>query len=210
MTQLIRGAVLEGCSASGKTSVLKALKLRQAQLDLERSVAVLGEHYSQALQNFHGEHRWLSQDNHQLILTERIEALESLERWSSAMGPASRQARGVFFVLERFHLNHRLTYEEDVDWVEETETRLEKLYAVCFLLTVSEPHVADRLTFRLRTAGKPHGAQAVELATRQFLEQQQRLLRAADRASVPTVVLCTDDQNWTRCADVILERLISE
>jgi hypothetical protein len=33
MTALIRGAVLEGCFAAGKTSVLKALKRRQAELD---------------------------------------------------------------------------------------------------------------------------------------------------------------------------------
>ena len=47
----IRGVVIEGLSNAGKTSVLRAIKREQAKDDKsERSVVILGEHYSQALQ----------------------------------------------------------------------------------------------------------------------------------------------------------------
>lgn len=49
---MIRGIILEGVSCSGKTSLLHALNRVHAENpDNERSVLVLGEHYSQALQN---------------------------------------------------------------------------------------------------------------------------------------------------------------
>lgn len=55
----MRGIILEGYSHAGKTSVLKSLKLIQAQDELaERSVIVLSEHYSQVLHNI-----GLSQEN---------------------------------------------------------------------------------------------------------------------------------------------------
>jgi hypothetical protein len=51
----IRGVILEGHSNAGKTSLLRALKRYQANDDgAESSVVVLGEHYSQVLQNGRG------------------------------------------------------------------------------------------------------------------------------------------------------------
>ena len=56
MNSLVSGIVLEGLSTAGKTSVLKAIKLAQAQdAEAERSVVILGEHYSQQLQKIHGK-----------------------------------------------------------------------------------------------------------------------------------------------------------
>lgn len=48
----IRGVILEGYSNAGKTSLLKAIKQSQA-LDesTELNVVILGEHYSQILNN---------------------------------------------------------------------------------------------------------------------------------------------------------------
>jgi thymidylate kinase len=207
MTSLIRGAILEGTSAAGKTSVLKALKRRQAELELERSVVILGEHYSQALQRVHGEYAILPVDEHRRLLGERLEALDALQRWSSKLGPTERDARGVFFVLERFHLNHRMSYATELEWIESVEARLAGLHAVCFLVTVSEALVPERVAWRLRASGKPHEPSDVEKAARIFVEQQQRFLEAAERSKLRTVCVSTDDRNWDRCAQEILDEI---
>jgi hypothetical protein len=201
----MHGAVLEGCSAAGKTSVLKALKRVQAERDLERSVVIVGEHYSQALQKLGGERVWLSLEEHRDLLCDRLEALEALARWGARLDGASRNARGVFFVLERFHLNHRLTYPDDVAWSADVEARLARLHGVCCLLTVSEPCVPARIEVRLRTGGKPHDAAHVQRAAREFLENQERFLAEAKRSALPTLTLATDDQDWDRCARTILD-----
>ena len=206
---LIRGAVLEGCSAAGKTSVLKALKRRLAELELERSIVILSEHYSQALQKIGGEYRLLTPDEHRSLLDERLHALESLQQWGLVLGSASIQSRGVFFVLERFHLNHRIAYAQ-LSEATEQEARLKKLHAVCFLLTVSESHVAQRLTVRLRASGRSCDPQAVAAASDEFMIEQAKFVQAAERSSLSTIVINTDDQNWQRCADLILEHLSTE
>jgi hypothetical protein len=201
----VRGAVLEGCSAAGKTSVLKALKRLQAELDLERSVVIIAEHYSQALQKLGQERAWLSPEEHRLLLSERLEALEALQRWGERLHPVSDNAGGVFFVLERFHLNHRMTYQEDLDWSAGIEARLAHLGAMCCLLTVSESFVPERLAMRLRASGKPHDTAHVAQATRDFLKQQERFHEAAKRSALPTLILSTDDRDWNRCARAILD-----
>ncbi|WP_339320259.1 hypothetical protein [Paenibacillus sp. FSL R10-2734] len=75
----IRGIIIEGYSHAGKTSVLKALKLLQAQDESsERSIIVLSEHYSQILNNDHGEFQRLNRDEHLQVLKERVNMLKSL------------------------------------------------------------------------------------------------------------------------------------
>ena len=207
---LIRGAVLEGCSMAGKTSVLKALKRRQSERELELSVVVIGEHYSQVLQKVKGEYEVLSQAEHRQLLSDRLETLEKLQGWGRKLGP-SAQSRGVFFALERFHLNHRLGYEEEADddesWYRELEQRLKGLHATCVLLTISEACVADRVEYRQRSSGKPIDAESLEEERRGWVRQQARYLRAARDSSVPTIIVNTDDLDWTRYADQILDEL---
>ncbi len=208
---LIRGAVLEGCSMAGKTSVLKALKRRQSERDLELSVVVIGEHYSQVLQKVQGEYEVLSQAEHRQLLSDRLETLEKLQGWGRKLGP-SAQSRGVFFALERCHLNHRLGYEEERDdddesWYRELEQRLNELHATCFLLTISEPCVVDRVEHRRRSSGKPIDAESLEEERRGWIRQQERYLRAVRDSSVRTIMVNTDDRDWSRCADQILDEL---
>jgi len=196
---------------AGKTSVLAALKRRHSERDLERSVVILGEHYSQVLHKVHGEYKPLPQNEHRQLLSHRIETLERLQGWGKSLGPASIRARGVFFLLERVHLNHRLGYEDDDDsWSQELEQRLNGLNAFCFLLTISEPFVADRVEHRRRSSGKPCDAKSLSKANGDFIRQQERYRLAARHSSVPTIILNTDDRDWTRCADQILDELGSE
>jgi thymidylate kinase len=197
---MIRGVVLEGCSAAGKTSVLKALKRRQAEVGPERSVIVLSEHYSQALQAVGSGHRYLSVTEHRSLLSERLNTLESLQSWAIRSGATSREAQGVFFLLERFHLNHRISYPDDSAWSAETESRLNALNAICFLLTLSPSLVRERVAARLARASGTSDASRLEAATQSFIEQQQEFLRVSAISSVRTVLLNTDDANWDRCA----------
>ncbi len=203
MTRLIRGAVLEGTSAAGKTSVLEALKRGQAERDAERSVVILGEHYSQALQRMGGRRAMLPELEHRRILEERVATLESLNRWARTVESSSWQALALFFVLERFHLNHRVGYDgQEPAWIERLEDRLCDIGAVCFLLTVSPQNVEERIRPRIQG-----GPQALQEGSEKFLEQQDRLLEVARRSRVPTELLSTDDGDWSRCAVSILERL---
>ncbi len=203
MSGLIRGVVLEGCSAAGKTSVLRALKAAQAELGRERSVVVLAEHYSQALQRNSDGHRRLSCDEHRTLLSARLDALESLGEWAARAPCAPRESAGVLFVLERFHLNHRSSYPEDGAWSEAVEARLARLGAVCALLTVSPQRAAERVSTRVTAA-------ELESATAAFLVEQEVLARAAEASRLGTVRVCTDEQGWNRHAREILERLERE
>jgi hypothetical protein len=180
------------------------LKRLQAELDLERSVVILAEHYSQALQKVGSERIVLSLEEHRRLLCERLEALETLERWGRRLGDVKPESGGVFFALERFHLNHRMSYPGDGDWSAGIEARLESLGAICCLLTVSAARVPERLALRLRRSGKPHDASQIEQATRDFLAQQERYLAEAKHSSLATQILDTDDMDWNRCARAIL------
>ena len=196
---MIRGAVLEGCSGVGKTSLLKAVKRRQAQLGPERSVVVLSEHFSQALQKTRGGYEELSLAEHRQLLAERLGALESLQAWAARAGDASRDTCGVFFLLERFHLNHRTSFPEDAEWSAALESRLGALGAVCFLLTASPAVARERLVARrgaLRQSEIPS-----------FADRQRLLLRASQASRLRTVVLATDDGDWERCAAAVLAAL---
>src|SRR5690606_18033471 len=103
-----RGVILEGCSNAGKTSLLRALKRLQAgDEQAESSVVVLGEHYSQVLQNVRGQLVRLSREQHLELLSDRVDMLKKLNDWANHLGPWRRKSRGLFFILERFHLSHR-------------------------------------------------------------------------------------------------------
>jgi hypothetical protein len=108
MNSLVFGLVLEGLSTAGKTSVLREIKRVQAKDEnAERSVVILGEHYSQQLQVIHGKEVSLSVSSHAELLIERISGVEVLNKWATSLGPHRRTSRGLFYLFERFHLNHR-------------------------------------------------------------------------------------------------------
>jgi hypothetical protein len=75
----IRGVILEGYSNAGKTSLLRAIKQYQSQDEsAERNIVILGEHYSQILNNNHGEYVSLTRKEHIKLLRERVEMLKKL------------------------------------------------------------------------------------------------------------------------------------
>lgn len=106
MSAMVSGIVLEGLSTAGKTSVLKEIKqVQAADSESERSVVVLGEHYSQQLQMIHGVETSLNVSSHAELLGQRISSIEVLHSWAVELGPHRRTSRGLFYLFERFHLN---------------------------------------------------------------------------------------------------------
>ena len=74
----------------------------------ERSIVVLTEEYSQICNMIGGELVFLEREEHLRLLQKRVEMLEQLNAWINKLGSDEHERRGVFFVLERFHLNHRV------------------------------------------------------------------------------------------------------
>lgn len=131
---MIRGVILEGLSTTGKTSVLSALKrVHSSSSHAERTMIALSEHYSQILHSDHGVLRSLDQNEHIQLLNQHIAYLEQLYSWIESLGQ-TKPSNGIFFILERFHLNHRAAFADHSE-IEALEQRLMRLNAKCVLLT---------------------------------------------------------------------------
>jgi thymidylate kinase len=203
----IRGVILEGYSNAGKTSVLRAIKQYQSQDEsAERSVVVLGEHYSQILNNNHGKNVSLSRDEHLNLLKERVEMLKKLNDWAIHLGPASRRSRGLFFVLERFHLNHRVAFPEyDDTEIIDIEKQLIELGAKCILLTISDEVVEERIKSRNPGEWLNKSESDIGRACKELIGTQNKLRYNVTRSIVPTLEINTDNKEWNEYARLIMK-----
>ena len=205
----MRGIILEGFSHAGKTSVLRALKLRQAQDESsERSVIVLGEHYSQVLHNIDGTLIKSTYEEHLELLKDRVVILRQLNEWATKLGRASRRARGIFFILERFHLNHRVAYpDKSLYEIELLEQELVNYGAKCALLTIS-PEIGER-RIQSRTPEEWHNKKSEEIsaAVNQLLTTQLTLRTVSRQSAIPTIEINTDTRDWGNYAEDIIRKL---
>jgi thymidylate kinase len=145
---MIKGIILEGLSCSGKTSIFRELKKNLAtNAESERSLVALGEHYSQALQKVNESYVLTQRDEHLKLLESRISIIENLFKYANSLGPASIRSRGLFFIFERFHLNHLMSYESyDKDEFVKLENRLLKLNSKCILLEAPVNELEERFS----------------------------------------------------------------
>jgi ABC-type metal ion transport system, ATPase component len=203
----IRGIILEGHSHAGKTSLLRALKRYHASDDnAESSIVVLGEHYSQVLQNVQGKLVRLSREQHLELLGSRVEMLKNLNDWAKYLGPWRRKSRGLFFILERFHLNHRAAFPDHDDAeIAKIEQRLCELGARCVLLTISPEFVKERIQSRNPAAWEGKSSQEIEKGCKALLEAQDALRLQAGKSVIPTREIHTDDMEWDAYARMIME-----
>lgn len=179
----IRGIILEGYSNAGKTSLLKAIKQYQAlDAESELSVVILGEHYSQILNNVHGELTRLSRNQHIELLNSRVDMLKKLNEWAIYLGPWNRKSRGLFFILERFHLG-----------------------AKCILLTISNDIVEERIKSRNPGEWINKSKDDIEQACNELIETQNSLRIQAAKSVVPTIEINTDNKDWNEYAKLIIE-----
>ncbi|WP_025115661.1 AAA family ATPase [Lysinibacillus fusiformis] len=198
-----RGIILEGYSNAGKTSVLKALKQLHANDDAERSVIVLSEHYSQVLHKINGELKLLSRDEHLQVLRERVTMLKMLNNWSREFGQTQR-SKGLFFILERFHLNHRVAFSHSLsDEIKELEAQLFEMGARCTLLTVSPENVEQRISSRNPNEWQEKTSKEMKVACELLLEQQKEYRNQAGNSIIPTIEINTDNKDWESYAKQI-------
>ncbi len=192
-----RGVILEGYSNAGKTSVLKSLKQLQANDDYaERSVVVLSEHYSQVLHRVSGELRTLNHKEHLELLKERVMVLKKLSNWERELGQLQR-SKGIFFILERFHLNHRVAFSDSLmDEIEQIEADLFGMGARCALLTISPEITKERLKSRNPEGWAEKKEEEITLACELLKKQQQEFRRQANNSIIPTLEIVTDNKDW--------------
>jgi thymidylate kinase len=207
MRSQIRGIVLEGLSCAGKTSTLKALKKVQAEdKEAERSLIVLSEHYSQVLNDVKGRLQKQERSEHLILLDERISMLEQLNDWAAHLGDWSRGSRGLFYILERFHLNHRQAFlGENISELLEIENRLSSLGAKTVLLTISDNAVEERLRYREVAEWNRYSSVEIEEKCREFIDMQSLLREQSTLSPVKTIEINTDNMLWDEYAKYIMQ-----
>jgi hypothetical protein len=206
---LIQGVIVEGLSTAGKTSVLSALKKIHSQTpNVERTMIAISEHYSQILHSDNGVLRSLKLDEHIKLLKRHVDYLEQLHNWIDSLGH-TKPSNGVFYILERFHLNHRAAFT-DLTEIETLEQRLSNLNAHCVLLTLSPDVVESRFVESRGEDWKTYligNYSTTTEACQKFLEDQVKLRKCAKQSLIPTLEINTDDADWDSYAKQLLEIL---
>ncbi|UKS29986.1 hypothetical protein LOZ80_14030 [Paenibacillus sp. HWE-109] len=208
---MIRGVIVEGMSTAGKTSVFKALKKLHNQLDNGvRTLLTISEHYSQVLHSNHGVLETMKKEEHIQLLRRHVDYLEQQSNWIDSLGQM-KSSHGIFFVLERFHVNHRAAFQDSLE-ISQLENQLLKLNARCLLLTLSKEAVGPRF---IKSRGVAWESYVLENhaseseACQKFLEEQEKLRMVAKQSLIPTLEINTDAADWESYARQILVELNS-
>ncbi|MRN53761.1 hypothetical protein [Paenibacillus monticola] len=203
---MIRGVIIEGMSTVGKTSLFSAIKRLQNQTEnCENSIIAISEHYSQVLHSYHGVLKSMDKDEHISLLSRHIDYLEQQYDWINSLGHSKLQ-NGVFYLLERFHVNHRAAFEVSPE-IELLEKRLLRMNARCVLLTLSQDAVEPRFIESRGEAWKSYvmgNHSTVTETCHNFLESQEKLRRCTKQSLIPTLEINTDEANWESYAKRIL------
>lgn len=180
------------------------MKQLQACDDAERSVIVLSEHYSQVLHKVNGELKWLSREEHLQLLKERVMMLKKLNNWAREIGPSTQLSKGLFFILERFHLNHRVAFSHSIsDEIKQLEAELFEMGARCTLLTVSSKNIEQRISSRNPNEWVGKTEEEMKMACDLLLEQQLEYRSQAENSIIPTIEINTDNKDWETYAKQI-------
>ncbi len=207
---MIQGIIIEGLSTAGKTSLLSALKKVHSQTpNVQRTMISVSEHYSQVLHQDHGQLRSMQQNEHIELLKLHVDYLELLHNWNYSLGHTNLTS-GVFYILERFHLNHRGAYGSSTE-IEALEQRLSKLNAQCVLLTLSPDAVEPRFIVSRGEDWKSYilkDHSSVTEACEKFLADQEKLRTCAKQSLVPMMEINTDNAEWEDYGRQLLTKLI--
>jgi len=204
---MIRGVIIEGLSTAGKTSVFSAVKrLHSRTCNGEKTIIAISEHYSQVLHSYHGVLRSMDKDEHVQLLNRHVDYLEQQFDWIDSLGH-SKPSNGVFYLFERFHVNHRAAFINSAE-IEVLEKRLSRLNAHCVLLTLSQDAVEPRFIDSRSEAWKAYVMEkhpTVRDACQKFLEDQEKLRMCAKQSLIPTLEINTDEADWDSYAKQIVD-----
>ena len=130
--------------------------------------------------------------------------LEQLNNYANSMGEHSRRSRGLFFIFERFHLNYAYCFNDiNSDEYAKLEQRLFKLNAQVVLCTISPRNARQQLIHRAAYTNEVVTQEGIK----KYIENQQRFVDFANKSTVPTMIINTDDLNWDGCARMILDKI---
>jgi len=209
---MIRGVIIEGLSTTGKSSVFSAIKrLHSQEHHNEKTIVAISEHYSQVLHSFQGVLRAMDKDEHIQLLNRHVDYLEQQYNWIHSLGH-SKPSNGIFYVLERFHVNHRAAFMNAPE-IECLENKLSRMNARCILLTLSDDAVKPRYIESRGENWKSYvmnNHSTESEACQKFLENQETLRLCAKQSLIPTLEINTDEANWNSYAKQILMELDGE
>lgn len=195
---MIRGVIIEGLSTTGKSSVFSALKRLHSQThNGEKTIIAVSEHYSQVLHSYKGVLRAMDKDEHIQLLSRHVDYLEQQYNWIDSLGH-TKPSNGVFYLLERFHINHRAAFKTSSE-IEMLEKRLSRLNSHCVLLTLSQDVVKPRYIESRGEAWRSYVMENQSTETescQKFLEDQEKLRMYAKQSLIPTLEINTDEADW--------------
>jgi hypothetical protein len=200
---LVRGLILEGTGAAGKTSTAAAIR---ASLPLdpenERSIFALTETYTQVLNESNGQLVRLNCAEHLALLERQVGLIEAINDHVRPMGERTRRSSGLLFLLERVQLNHRASFARDKDFdaagIDRLEARLLALGAKCILLTVSDAVIEDRALVRRNAQFDSVTAKNARIA--EIIAEQHWVRAQVKNSRIPTLEINTDSMDWTAIA----------
>jgi hypothetical protein len=202
---MIRGVIIEGMSTAGKTSVFSAIKRLHSQTqNSENTIIAISEHYSQVLHSYQGVLKSMDKDEHISLLSRHVDYLEQQYDWINSLGH-SKPLNGIFFLLERFHANHRAAFESSPE-IELLEKRLSRMNAHCVLLTLSQDAIESRFIESRGEAWKSYvmGKSTATEVCENFMENQGKLRMSTKQSLIPTLEINTDEADWDSYAKRIL------
>jgi hypothetical protein len=200
---LVRGLILEGTGAAGKTSTFAAIRTAlPLDPDNERSLFALTETYTQVLNESNGQLVRLNCTEHLALLERQVALIEAINDHVKPMGERTRRSSGLLFLLERVHLNHRASFARDKDFdaagIDRLEDRLLALGAKCVLLTVSDGVIEDRALVRRNVQFDLVATKDARIA--EIMAEQHWVREQVRYSSIPTLEINTDSMSWTEVA----------
>jgi hypothetical protein len=200
---LVRGLILEGTGAAGKTSTAAAIRMALTlEPDNERSLFALTETYTQVLNESNGQLVRLNCAEHLALLECQVGLIEAANDHVKPMGERTRRSSGLLFLLERVQLNHRASFAADPGFnaaaIDRLEARLLALGARCVLLSVSDAAIEDRALVRRNVQFDSVTAKNARIE--EIISEQQWVRAQVKHSGIPTLEINTDSMDWTGIA----------
>lgn len=203
---LSRGIMLEGISCAGKTSTMYAIKrLFASDMNLERNVIMLGEHYTQVLNSINGELKTHGIAEHTEMLFNRVSMIEKLNEWACDLGEYNTRSRGLYTIFERGLINHIAFFEDyDDSKISNLAERFSDLGIEAILLVISDDQLLRRIMLRDEQLKNKHPRHYYSDKVEQEKIQQEKMVSAVNKVKIPSRIICTDSMNWDEYAKTII------